>query len=256
MVNILLYDGTYEGLFSVFFDCYKEKYAPVSIQKERNYQPAMFDHSTFIPTELVKSDRVMKGLRKKLSSTAFSNLTKAFFSEFEDIEMTIYEYVQLVFNNKMNIEKDYRQSSVLRISQVTKKVNREIHRMHAFVRFQKTTDNIYAATIRPDFDVIPFIGSHFKERYADQLWMIYDTKRDYGLFYDLTRLDIIRLENPEWEGNKKIKRTLYSNNEIEFQTMWKNYFRATSISERKNMKLHLQHMPRKYWHYLPEKQMV
>ncbi|HCV81945.1 MAG TPA: DNA metabolism protein, partial [Zunongwangia profunda] len=42
-------------------------------------------------------------------------------------------------------------------------------------------------------------------------------------------------------------------NEISFQKLWKSYFESTNIKSRKNTKLHLQHVPKRYWKYLTEK---
>ncbi|RYE25413.1 MAG: DUF4130 domain-containing protein, partial [Sphingobacteriales bacterium] len=39
-----------------------------------------------------------------------------------------------------------------------------------------------------------------------------------------------------------------------YQLLWKSYFNNSNIKERKNMKLHIQHIPRRYWKYLTEKQ--
>ncbi|MEM9300424.1 MAG: TIGR03915 family putative DNA repair protein, partial [Bacteroidota bacterium] len=105
----------------------------------------------------------------------------------------------------------------------------------------------------PDFNVIPFIGDHFKKRYADQQWLIYDTQRDYGLYYDLETMQLIKLSNSDWAGRKQIKPSVLKEGEQEFKQLWSQYFKSTSIKERKNMKLHLQHVPRRYWRYLPEK---
>ncbi|MEM1405920.1 MAG: TIGR03915 family putative DNA repair protein, partial [Bacteroidota bacterium] len=190
----LLYDGTYEGLMTVIFDCYERKLNPDFITSSC-LQPGMFDNTQNIITDVKKAERVLKGLRKKLTPKGFNRLYLAFHSELQDIEMTIYQFTKITIANKINIERDFRQASVLRISQATKMMGREIHRMHAFVRFQKTSDDIYAATITPDFNVIPFIGDHFKKRYADQQWLIYDTQRDYGLYYDLETMQLIKLSN-------------------------------------------------------------
>jgi probable DNA metabolism protein len=39
-----------------------------------------------------------------------------------------------------------------------------------------------------------------------------------------------------------------------YQTLWKSYFENISIKERKNLRLQRQHMPRRFWKYLTEKQ--
>ena len=38
------------------------------------------------------------------------------------------------------------------------------------------------------------------------------------------------------------------------QAMWRAYFQAVTIPERRNLALHLRHVPKRYWPYLTEKQ--
>jgi hypothetical protein len=39
-----------------------------------------------------------------------------------------------------------------------------------------------------------------------------------------------------------------------FQELWKGYFKAMTIKERINPRLQRQHMPKRFWKYLTEKQ--
>jgi probable DNA metabolism protein len=39
-----------------------------------------------------------------------------------------------------------------------------------------------------------------------------------------------------------------------FQKLWKAYFKSLTIKERINPKLQRQHLPKRYWKYLTEKQ--
>ena len=53
--------------------------------------------------------------------------------------------------------------------------------------------------------------------------------------------------------NTNMKEIL-ADGEESYSEWWRAYFKATNIVERKNRKLHLQHVPRRYWQYLTEKQ--
>jgi probable DNA metabolism protein len=147
----------------------------------------------------------------------------------------------------------------LEVMQLSKKVHREKHRMEAFVRFQQTTDGLYVATVEPDFNVLPLIAGHFKDRYADQPWLIYDDKRGYGILYDIKEGNVIEVTataaepamSPEESPAASI--TVHDH-EAAYQTLWKTYFQTMSIDVRKNKKLHLRHVPTRYWRYLTEKQ--
>ncbi|NJK94118.1 MAG: DUF4130 domain-containing protein [Bacteroidales bacterium] len=127
--------------------------------------------------------------------------------------------------------------------------------MRQFIRFQKTADNIYYASVDPQFNVIPLIVKHFSERYADQQWIIYDSRRNYGFHYNLDETNLIELNSEQVNPlNGKVNEHILANDELHFQQMWKQYFKSTCIEERRNERLQMQHMPKKYWKYLTEKQ--
>ena len=249
----LHYDGTFEGVMTVVFDCFEQKWMPHSITSPMHRQQALFSDVREVLTDDHKSQRVLMGLAKRIDKTGINNLYKVFCSELPERELLLLAYCRVVFQTGFNVTKDYRNPHILRVSQIVKMINREIHRMHAFVRFQKTRDDIYAATIRPDFDVLSLAAHHFKDRYQDQQWLIYDTKRDYGMFYDMDEMRPITLTDPTWVARHQISDKLLADDEKKFQQMWKQYFDSTCIAERKNLRLHLKHVPQRYWRWLPEK---
>ena len=108
--------------------------------------------------------------------------------------------------------------------------------------------------IQPDFNVLPLIASHFKERYSDQRWLIYDVRRKYGLYYDLETVTEVHITFSENLNDKSVKENVYDQEEDLYQSLWQAYFDSVNIKARKNMKLHIQHMPKRYWKYLIEKQ--
>lgn len=73
-----------------------------------------------------------------------------------------------------------------------KQVGREKHRMEAFVRFKRPKMDCFSVWSNRDFNVLPIISRHFKERYQDQRWLIYDEQRQYGIYYDLN--DVHQIE--------------------------------------------------------------
>ncbi len=116
-----------------------------------------------------------------------------------------------------------------------------------------TEDEIYFAHIAPDFNVLPIILPHFESRNADQKWIIYDLKRKYGLFYDLHSTQHISLDFSEKLTNGILDASVYEASEKDFQVLWKKYFKSVNLDSRKNIKLHIQHVPKRYWKYLSEK---
>ena len=249
----LLYDGTFEGLLSCIFEVYARKFGQVRIAEEKNYQADVFATSFSISTEEEKAARVWQGLAKKLSAEWHENIYKCFLSELPEREELILSFVQEVYSFKGNIEEHYAHPAVLRIAQIGRQLFREKHRFEAFVRFQQGEDGMYFSVIEPDFNILPLIAAHFQRRYADQQWVIYDRRRGYGIWYDLNTVQEVQFDEVPGTHQALLSQTRNTKEEG-FQQAWQAYFKATTIQERKNRKLHLKHFPLRYWKYLTEKQ--
>lgn len=250
---VLIYDGSFEGLLSCVFTAYEQKLKVVEILPAGEEQKQLFYESQEVITEFEKSQRVFNALKKKVSKNGLLKIRWAFLSEAPGMEMQIFDMLQYIFSSKLQVDKDYTHPSVLHISKLAKQVGREKHRMEAFVRFRLTRDEIYFAVIEPDFNVLPIITKHFRSRYADQKWIIYDMKRKFGVFYDLNKTEYISIELPEDIGISGANPEYFDDGEIYFQKLWKEYFDSTNIKSRANMRLHVQHVPKRYWKYLSEK---
>ena len=242
------YDGTFEGLLTAVFETFSRKIAPDSIRgNESAEQMNLFERGVEIETSSEKAERVWRKLKQSLGEKKRYRLYQAFLSGAENIEMSIYNYIKRAVDQR--VQDTVQLDSVLQIEKMSRKVGREAHRMRGFVRFRKLKDSLYLAFIAPQYDVLSLIRGHFQRRYADQRWMIYDSLRHYGLYYDTKQTQEIRLQTESLEMDK-----LLNTDELDYQKLWKEYFQHINIPERRNPKLHLQKLPRRYWEYLTEKQ--
>ncbi len=242
-----VYDGSFTGFFTAVFEIYELKAFKAEIVKNDSPDP-LFANNRFVITDEQKAQRVLTGLGKKITLNAINDIFAVWLSELEIVERVLLGYVQHVFNHGGRIENDYSNFFVLDFKKIVKMVSRERHRMKAFIRFSRLKDDLYYARVEPDFNVLPLIQQHFTARYADQQWLIYDLKRNYGIYYDLHTTQIIELAViPENESD------LVHDQEQEFRLLWQNYFTNVNIESRKNTKLHVRHVPKRYWKYLTEK---
>lgn len=251
--KVLKYDGSFKGFLTCVFNAYEQKVKVIEILPAGEDQKQLFSETENIITEDFKAQRVLKALKIKISSKGLRQIKFAFLSEAQGIEIRLYEMIRYIFSRVEKADLDYSNPVVLHISNIAKQVGREKHRMEAFVRFRLTKDDIYFAIIEPDFNVLPIIASHFKRRYADQKWLIYDIKRKFGVYYDMPQTEYVSIDLPQDMGISGGNSQYFETGEIYFQNLWKKYFEATNIKSRVNMRLHVQHVPKRYWKYLSEK---
>ncbi|WP_143961130.1 TIGR03915 family putative DNA repair protein [Litoribacter populi] len=252
-MSFLIYDGTFDGLMTAVFESYALKLESPQVYTKDQLGPQLFEQVLEVSSDEEKALRVKTKIKSILGQNGLQMLWKATLSEGAEVGNIVLGVVRYALKTEKNILKDYGHPSVLSLQEIMKKLSRERHRMTAFVRFKLASDQVYYATIEPDFDVLPLISDHFKNRYADQKWMIFDLKRNYGIFYDLRKVIPVEFHNPEAGQSLSVISIEWDETEKEFQSLWKNYFKSTNIASRKNTKLHLQHVPRRYWKYLVEK---
>ena len=263
--SILLYEPSFEGWLTAVYQVYERKMQHdelLQLIAEDCYMPSLISSATSVTTDDEQARRVLKKLNKLLGRSGMRQILWGYLSEKPNIGTTLFHIVKYAIDYpKRNILEDLGHLGVLELAQTVKSVHREKHRMEAFVRFEHTTDDIYFARIEPDFNVLPIIGEHFRQRYQDQHWAIYDLARGYGIYYDksqstptrpaelqtITDLDDAVLRNPA---------SIHSPDEQRYQRFWQGYFTNVNIKERKNTRLHKQHMPQRYWKYLSEKQIL
>jgi probable DNA metabolism protein len=205
-------------------------------------------------TEKKKSERVWKALEKKLSKFARNMMLSVWLSELPETPMLLFRYICKNMDHPQGIEMNFGDNDVLRVKDIAQKVANDARKLIQFIRFQETADGVLFAPVSPRYNVLSLIVQHFRSRYAGHSWIIYDTMRNTGLYYDMhtvqevsfAQKDIAELKSGK-PGNEKL-----SNEEAFFQQMWKEYFRCITIKERINLKRQRQYMPERYWKYLPE----
>jgi probable DNA metabolism protein len=253
---IFTYDKTFDGLLSCVFFAYEQKKFPDFILSDSDQKPLFVDEQYRIITEKEKSLRVWKALEKKLSKIAQNMMLSVWLSELPETEMLLFRYIRKNIDHPEGVEMNFGDDDVLRIKEIAQKVAKEAEQLRQFVRFQETADGIYFAPVSPRYDVLSLIVSHFQSRYAGQPWIIYDTNRNTGLYYDTRSVVEVSFSQKDLSNLRLgvLDEEKLSSDETFFQQMWKEYFKSTTIKERINLKLQRQHMPRRYWRYLTEMQ--
>jgi probable DNA metabolism protein len=252
-MTTLLYDGTYYGFLTALFEVYEYKMQDATICTHEKNHGSLFGNVHTVVTDPVKAKRVLVKLKNELPSSSFSEFYKTFLSELPEMEAHLLAYLQYFLAKGEAMANDFSNPHVLFVQQTARKVSREKHRMEAFVRFSLTKDQLYYSIVEPDFNVLPLIIKHFKNRYADQRWMIYDAKRKYGIYYDLEQVSEITIDFDVNTNSSTETIVVLDETELFYQDMWKQYFHSVDIAARRNTKLHVKHMPKRYWKYLPEK---
>lgn len=251
---IYIFDGSYLGYLTGLFECFERGEWDATPCSEATRQESLFEGHRIIRTDAAKAKRVQTALVKQLGKRDAEAFFHVFLSEDAAAWLAGYKLMQRIFKGTTDILTNFGDTDALYFSKTLKKISRERHRMKAFVRFSKCSNGLFFAMVEPDFNVLPLIATFFRNRYADQFWVIYDAKRSYGILYDQVNVQEVHLtaSPTETSPTESLSFSLDERDEL-FKRLWKLYFNNTNITARRNMKLHVQHVPKRYWKYLVEK---
>lgn len=126
-------------------------------------------------------------------------------------------------------------------------VRREVHHMHAFVRFQPAPDGLPLDLIgwhQPRHQILRWVGDHFHGRLGRRRWLL-ATPDDGALHGDGEQVHWLAQCPPDWASAARSAAG-------EGDPMWERYFSSTFNPNRLNPQAQLRHMPRRFLAALPE----
>lgn len=139
---------------------------------------------------------------------------------------------------------------VLAVQKMAKSVNRDKHKMKAFVRFQKVSaenstgedSELYTSWFEPEHAIIESIAPFFAKRFTGMNWSI------------LTPHGCAHWDQRELKISPGISRPELPKDS--YDTFWRAYYCSIFNPARLKEKAMMAEMPKKYWRYLPEAQCI
>lgn len=253
---IFTFDRSFEGVLTAVFDAYSLKLFPDELIGEGEPLPLFYDEIHAVRTDKERGERVWKALKKKLSRFALQSLLYVWMSELPEAPSLLFRYIRKAIDTGRSIEKNFGDADVLEVFKIEKKVAAERMNLLQFVRFQKAKDGVYVAALEPLYNVLPLTIAHFRDRFADQKWLLYDIRRQYGYYYDLKEAREIKFEDTEavFLQTGQLPDGQMDEDERLYRRLWKEYFETVAIKSRLNPRKQRKDMPVRFWKYLTEKQ--
>jgi len=238
--EILTYDGTIEGYFTILYHIFLTKRIPEAIVVDELVETNLFSEVKAFATVLEEFTVISKKI-EAISEECFYYVYTAFLNSTKNKEMMILKYIFDCFKYKKKINQMKHLETVIAVHKLERQVTLEAHRLKGFLRFQVLFNDVLYAEITPDHNVLSLIIVHFKQRFMMEKWMIHDKTRGIICLYDSKNIYF------EDASNLEVDKLINSREEEFYQQLWKDYFENIAIKERTNKRCQLLFMPRRYW---------
>ncbi len=189
--NFYMYDGSFQGFLTAAGEALEMATPVEGIGKASTEQPPLFVKTRRVLTHRHRAERLWQKLERR--SPALSRLIYfSFMSEVSGVELLLYNYINALFNIN-NVEEDVLSEWRQRLEGLARKVESEKRELERSLLFTPSAEGIPCAFASPSANVLPLLTRYFKSRFAGQAWMIYDSKRNYGIYWRCGQLELIGL---------------------------------------------------------------
>ncbi len=154
----------------------------------------------------------------------------------------LYEAVWRTLHGERHLLEVATDPLIHRLERMAKAVRRDLHKMHAFVRFRRVEDGgaeRFVAWFEPEHFILEAAAPFFVDRFRSLDWTI------------LTSIGSLRWDRSELRFGPPAQRKDAPASDP-FEAGWRGYYESTFNPARLNLVQTRAEMPKKYWRNLPE----
>ncbi|NNK74934.1 MAG: DUF4130 domain-containing protein [Maribacter sp.] len=209
--RVLVYDGSFNGFLTAVFTAFEDSFNVLGFKRETTTQKGLFSDSEIIATQNSKAKIVWESIENK-NHSAIRKIYFAFLSEADGVDFMLFQYIKKLYGLLEQNQIEQLAMIEVKISKLALSVGREKTQIENLVDFELINKDIYIAEIEPGFNILPLISRHFRYRYAKNKWIIFDRKRNYGMFYNGTGIELISKETMNMYLNPNLGFNPYAHN--------------------------------------------
>ena len=209
--KVLVYDGSFNGFLTAVFTAFENNFNVLAFKRETAKQKGLFSDTDSIATQKSKAKIVWESIESK-NHSAVRKIYFAFLSEVDGVDFMLYQYIKKLYGLLEHIEIEQLATIEIKISKLALSVGREKAQIENLVNFQANNDDVYISEIEPGFNVLPLVSRHFRHRYSKHKWIIFDRKRNYGMYYNGKSVELISKETKNMYLNANMGFNPYTQN--------------------------------------------
>lgn len=245
---ILRCEDSLEGMFTAIYDAfvYKNRMPSpytdsISIAMGEG-EMTLFAREVEVQTDAGKVEKTVRSIRNRLGFSVYDTLLLALCHFADDRATAVLGYLVRAFAQNRGISDQLADPFVLRVMELSRKVNNERDKWYGFVRFQ-SLGSILVAEFAPKCNLVPLMMEHFADRFPNEHFILYDENRRLAAVHEAQKSCVLI----SGEGIE-----IPSGHMDSFAALWKQYFTTMEIRERHNENCQNTLLPKWYRRHMTE----
>lgn len=229
------YDGTFPGFLCCVFESFARRELPAAIHPPEEGQTSLFGVRE-VPTDAVRARRVAAGLHR-LGPQVERCVASGFLADEPGKDLILLRFVRLCFEQGPRAAYRLGDATVAGALDLAKRVDKEGGKYIEFLRFEER-DGMLGSVIHPHHRILPLLRDHFCSRLPDEDFVILDATHGMAMLRRNRQVQYFAMQRFAPVSDPT---------EDEWKRLWKRFFRALTIEERRNERCQQTHAPKRYW---------
>lgn len=243
-------DDSLESIFTAIYLSYEENRDAEDTYLALDDNPMLFAENVRVQPDCARAVKVMRTLERRFGEDDYLRVCTALASMDVEKAQAVYRTVVKGLDERCargHLFDNLADTYVMQAFSLARKADREIRYMREFLRFQELENGMLYAKIGPKCNALTFLMPHFADRLPIENFVIYDSTRNIFGIHPARR---------QWylfSGEDGSEPELsYSEEEMQYQELFRHFCRTISIKERENLQLQRNVLPLRFREYMIE----
>ena len=250
---IYVCEDSLTGIFSGIYEVWKRKMTAEEADLEvgDSFERRLFCEYIFCKAEERKALAVIRMIQKNLGADVYEKISYALLSaDRRKAEMVFRAMLEAKkLSRKDRLMEHLGNEAVRAVFGMYRQVANEAHHYKGFVRFRELKNKTLFAKIEPKHAVLPCIAEHFADRFPQENWVIYDKTHEVFLIHEKGKRYYFLQQYMCMKGDSGSAQNItggFSEEEMDYEALWKEFVQSISVAERENRALQNQNLPLRF----------
>ncbi len=250
---IYVCEDSLTGIFSGIYEVWKRKMTAeeAGLEVGDSFERRLFCEYIFCKAEERKALAVIRMIQKNLGADVYEKISYALLSaDRRKAEMVFRAMLEAKkLSRKDRLMEHLGNEAVRAVFGMYRQVANEAHHYKGFVRFRELKNKTLFAKIEPKHAVLPCIAEHFADRFPQENWVIYDKTHEVFLIHEKGKRYYFLQQYMCMKGDSGSAQKIaggFSEEEMDYEALWKGFVQSISVAERENRALQNQNLPLRF----------
>ena len=250
---IYVCEDSLTGIFSGIYEVWKRKMTAeeAGLEVGDSFERRLFCEYIFCKAEERKALAVIRMIQKNLGADVYEKISYALLSaDRRKADMVFRAMLEAKkLSRKDRLMEHLGNEAVRAVFGMYRQVANEAHHYKGFVRFRELKNKTLFAKIEPKHAVLPCIAEHFADRFPQENWVIYDKTHEVFLIHEKGKRYYFLQQYMCMKGDSGSAQNIagvFSEEEMDYEALWKEFVQSISVAERENRALQNQNLPLRF----------